>query len=68
MPNLKDCSHPIGNGKYDKGIQQHQIDSFLNDSYKKWKPCRSFIATNCSDKPCSKSTWYNQHYDPDNSY
>ena len=64
MSNLNNCSNPIGNDQHDKGIQQEQLDIFLNDGYKKWKPCRSFITTNCSDKPCSKSTWYNDKFDP----
>ena len=68
MPNLKKCKSVIGDDNKDIGIQQSQIDSFLNQEYKKWKPCSNFLTTNCSKQPCSKSTWYNQFFDPDYSF
>lgn len=68
MPNIKKCTNPVGNGKFDKGITQEQIDLFLNNSFKKWKPCKNFHKTNCSNKTCSQSNWYSQHFDPNYSF
>ena len=41
--NLKKCKSVIGDDNKEIGIQQSQIDSFLNQEYKKWKPCRNFL-------------------------
>ena len=67
MSNLKNCSNPIGTNKFDFGIQQSQLNDFLNKKYKKWTPCKKFQSTDCSKKECSKSTWFNQYFDPEHS-
>ena len=43
MPNIKKCTNPVGNGKFDKGITQEQIDLFLNNSLRNGYHVKIFI-------------------------